>query len=66
MLSGRLAWVTGAGGGIGRQVCRILAQEGANLVVDDIDKSRSIETLRVIIVVSLNTHYLIYNINLLN
>ena len=56
MLSGRLAWVTGAGGGIGRQVCRILAQEGANVVVDDIDESRSIETLRVIIVVSLNTH----------
>jgi NAD(P)-dependent dehydrogenase (short-subunit alcohol dehydrogenase family) len=56
MLSGRLAWVTGAGGGIGRQVCRLLAQEGANVVVDDIDETRSIETLRVIISVSLNTH----------
>ena len=56
MLSGGLAWVTGAGGGIGRQVCRLLAQEGANVVVDDIDKTRSIETLRVIIVVLLSTH----------
>ena len=56
MLSGSLAWVTGAGGGIGRQVCRILAQEGANVVVDDIDETRSIETLRVIIAVSLNPH----------
>ena len=47
MLSGRLAWVTGAGGGIGREICRVLAMEGANIVVDDIDKTKTSETLKV-------------------
>ena len=51
MLSGRLAWVTGAGGGIGSAVCQLLAKEGANVVVDDIDRSKSLDTLTVIIII---------------
>lgn len=36
-LHGRLALVTGGGSGIGREVCLILAQRGARLLVADID-----------------------------
>ena len=48
MLSGRLAWVTGAGGGIGRDICRALALEGAHVVADDIDRNKSLETFKVL------------------
>ena len=54
MLSGRLAWVTGAGGGIGREICRILALEGANVVVDDIEQSKCLETITVSISLLVN------------
>ena len=47
MLSGHLAWVTGAGGGIGRAVCQLFAKEGACVIVDDIDPVKSEKTLKV-------------------
>lgn len=37
LLHGRLALVTGGGSGIGREVCLILAQRGARVLVADID-----------------------------
>ena len=36
-IRGRVALVTGAGQGIGRQICDTLAQEGVRVVVNDID-----------------------------
>ncbi|XP_076286202.1 (3R)-3-hydroxyacyl-CoA dehydrogenase [Lasioglossum baleicum] len=35
MVAGKLAFVTGAGGGIGREVCRILANHGAKIIAAD-------------------------------
>ncbi|XP_025418590.1 estradiol 17-beta-dehydrogenase 8 [Sipha flava] len=37
MLPGKLAFVTGAGGGIGRAICRLMAREGATIVAADVD-----------------------------
>ncbi|KZC11493.1 Estradiol 17-beta-dehydrogenase 8 [Dufourea novaeangliae] len=35
MVAGKLAFVTGAGSGIGKEVCRILARQGAKVVATD-------------------------------
>lgn len=43
-LEGRTAIVTGGGQGIGRAICGIFAEEGASVVVVDIDESRARET----------------------
>ena len=46
MLKGQTAIVTGGGQGIGRAICGIFAEEGASVVVVDIDESRAEETAR--------------------
>ena len=46
ILQGRTAIVTGGGQGIGRAICGIFAEEGASVVVVDIDESRAEETVR--------------------
>ena len=45
-LEGRTAIVTGGGQGIGRAICGIFTEEGASVVVVDIDESRAGETAR--------------------
>jgi len=40
LLDGKVAIVTGAGGGIGRAVALLFAREGAQVVVNDVGKSR--------------------------
>ena len=47
MLSGRLAWVTGGGRGIGQAVSQILAREGARVVVSDLSLDSCHETIQV-------------------
>ncbi|MBX2953684.1 MAG: bifunctional aldolase/short-chain dehydrogenase [Leadbetterella sp.] len=39
-LAGRIALVTGSGGGIGKAIARKLAQEGACVILSDIDETR--------------------------
>ena len=40
-LNGRIIFVTGAGGGLGRGICAVLAQAGATVIVNDIDQARA-------------------------
>jgi NAD(P)-dependent dehydrogenase (short-subunit alcohol dehydrogenase family) len=44
ILSGKSIIVTGAGGGIGRATCSVLAAAGARLVVSDVDEAAGRET----------------------
>jgi NAD(P)-dependent dehydrogenase (short-subunit alcohol dehydrogenase family) len=43
-LDGKVAIVTGAGGGIGRAMAVRLAEEGAQVVAADVDEERAAET----------------------
>ncbi|CEP03639.1 Glucose 1-dehydrogenase [Plasmodiophora brassicae] len=47
-LEGKVAIVTGAGGGIGRHSCLLFAREGASLVVSDINESAAHETVKML------------------
>jgi NAD(P)-dependent dehydrogenase (short-subunit alcohol dehydrogenase family) len=49
LLGGRVAVVTGAGGGIGRGHARLLASRGARIVVNDLDADRAAATVREIV-----------------
>ncbi|XP_022183228.1 estradiol 17-beta-dehydrogenase 8-like [Myzus persicae] len=46
MLPGKLAFVTGAGGGIGRAICRVMAREGATVVAADLNISNVMTTVK--------------------
>jgi NAD(P)-dependent dehydrogenase (short-subunit alcohol dehydrogenase family) len=48
LFAGKVALVTGAGDGIGRESARIFAREGARVVVADISTEQSEETVRLI------------------
>ncbi|XP_018575630.1 estradiol 17-beta-dehydrogenase 8 [Anoplophora glabripennis] len=47
-LTGRLAFITGAGSGIGRSTCRILARDGAFIVAADKNKKNADETINAV------------------
>src|SRR5262245_36083678 len=47
-LAGKIALITGAGMGIGREAARLFAQEGARVVVADIDEKAAKETVRIV------------------
>jgi len=46
MLSGRLAFVTGGGSGLGRAACRVLAREGAAVVAADVNGAAAEATIQ--------------------
>nr|CAD7598389.1 unnamed protein product [Timema genevievae] len=45
VLGGKLAFVTGAGSGIGRAACQVLAREGAKVIATDKDEKSAQKTL---------------------
>ncbi|CAK9812777.1 (3R)-3-hydroxyacyl-CoA dehydrogenase [Anthophora quadrimaculata] len=46
MVVGKVAFITGAGRGIGREVCRVLARQGATVVAGDRDEKSAEETIQ--------------------
>jgi NAD(P)-dependent dehydrogenase (short-subunit alcohol dehydrogenase family) len=48
LLNGKVTLVTGAGGGIGRATCLVLAGEGAKVLVSDISTRRGAETVALV------------------
>ncbi len=47
-LAEKVALITGAGGGIGRATCLLLAREGAKVVAADLDEAAAAETARLL------------------
>src|SRR2546422_9390431 len=47
-LEGRVAFITGAGMGIGRETALLFAEEGAGVVVGDIDANAATETVALV------------------
>src|SRR2546421_9382186 len=47
-LAGRVAFITGAGMGIGREAALLFAEEGAGVVVADIDANAAKETVALV------------------
>ena len=47
-ISGRVAFVTGSGRGIGREICTTLAAEGVRIAVNDLFQERADETAEII------------------
>jgi NAD(P)-dependent dehydrogenase (short-subunit alcohol dehydrogenase family) len=45
-LRGKVALITGAGAGMGREAALLFAEEGAQIVVADIDKAAALETVK--------------------
>ncbi|KAL2737335.1 estradiol 17-beta-dehydrogenase 8 [Vespula maculifrons] len=48
ILVGKLAFVTGAGSGIGRETCRVLAREGAKVIAADQNIKTAEETINIL------------------
>lgn len=48
LLTGRLALVTGGGSGLGKAISKVLAREGARVVVSDLNVANCQETIKVI------------------
>ena len=47
-VQGKVALITGAGGGIGRGLCLAFAKEGAALIINDINAEAAAETTRLV------------------
>ncbi|KAI4503115.1 hypothetical protein M0802_002159 [Mischocyttarus mexicanus] len=48
LVAGKLAFVTGAGSGIGRETCRILAREGAKVIAVDQNLKMAEDTVKIL------------------
>jgi NAD(P)-dependent dehydrogenase (short-subunit alcohol dehydrogenase family) len=49
MLANRIAWVTGGARGLGEATARVLAREGARVVVTDLDQDACSQVVQVLI-----------------
>jgi NAD(P)-dependent dehydrogenase (short-subunit alcohol dehydrogenase family) len=47
-LTGKIAFITGAAGGIGRELARLFAEEGMRVVAGDLDEKRTAETVSLV------------------
>ena len=52
MLKGRLGLITGGGSGIGRAACKVFSEEGARVIIADINIEGCEKTLNVILLIN--------------